>query len=251
MSGNAITVSAAPVLAVDGPGGAGKGTICRRLQQVTGWHLLDSGAIYRALAVAAGRAGLAIDQTEALAALARQLDLTFPPADHDDDASVLLDGEDVSARLRTEATGQLASQLAAVPALREALLQRQRDFRRPPGLIADGRDMGSVVFPDACLKVFLTATAEERARRRYNQLNQKGVDANLCDLLKSIEERDLRDRSRAAAPLVATADALEIDTTGLSIEAVVSRVQDALDAVLPRLASDESSGRPGDGSRQS
>jgi CMP/dCMP kinase len=227
-----VEAGAVPVLAVDGPGGAGKGTLCRRLRERTGWHLLDSGAIYRALAVAVGRDGQGLDDTVALGALARRLDLTFPPAAEDDDAAVLLDGEDVSARLRSEATAQLASRLAVMPAVREALLQRQRDFRRAPGLIADGRDMGSVVFPDACLKVFLTASAEERAGRRYKQLKKKGVDANLAVILQDIEERDRRDRSRAAAPLLATPDALEIDTTGLAIEAVVDRVWSALDAVL-------------------
>jgi len=240
MSGEQADV--VPVLAVDGPGGAGKGTLCRRLCERTGWHLLDSGAIYRALAVAVGRDGGSLEDTAALSALARRLDLIFPPAADDDDGAVLLDGEDVSARLRSEATGQLASRLAAMPVVREALLQRQRDFRRAPGLIADGRDMGSVVFPDACLKVFLTASAEERAARRYKQLKKKGVDANLETILRDIEERDRRDRSRAVAPLLATPDALEIETTGLAIEAVVDRVWSALSAALRQQHGDEECG---------
>lgn len=213
----------APVLAVDGPGGSGKGTVCRAVTEAMGWHLLDSGAIYRALAVAAGIRGLDASETGALVDLAHGLDVVFEP-EPDGAIRVLVDGEDVSVQLRSEQTGDLASRVAAVPEAREALLARQRAFRKPPGLVADGRDMGTVVFPDATLKIFLTASAEERARRRYNQLKEQGVDVSLADLLDEIAVRDERDRNRAVAPLRPAADAEELDTTGLSVDAVVERV---------------------------
>lgn len=213
----------APVLAVDGPGGSGKGTVCRAITEAMGWHLLDSGAIYRALAVAAGSRGLDAADTDALVSLARELDVVFEP-EPSGEIRVLVDGEDVSVRLRSEQTGDLASQVAAVPEARDALLDRQRAFRKAPGLVADGRDMGTVVFPDATLKIFLTASPEERARRRYNQLKEQGVDVSLADLLDEIAVRDERDRNRAVAPLKPAADAEEVDTTGLPVEAVVERV---------------------------
>nr|WP_216110744.1 (d)CMP kinase [Aquisalimonas asiatica] len=213
----------APVLAVDGPGGSGKGTVCRAVTEAMGWHLLDSGAIYRALAVAAGRRGLDVSDTAALVDLAHGLDVVFEPQP-DGTIRVLVDGDDVSVQLRSEQTGDLASRVAAVPAARDALLARQRAFRKPPGLVADGRDMGTVVFPDATLKIFLTASAEERALRRHNQLKEQGVDVSLADLLDEIAVRDERDRNRAVAPLVPAADAEELDTTGLSVDAVVERV---------------------------
>lgn len=215
----------APVLTVDGPGGSGKGTLCRLLSERLGWHLLDSGGIYRALAVAAARRGLDGDSGDSLVVLARELDVVFdPPSDALAEPTVRVDGEDVTRQLREEATGNLASQLAAIPAVRTALLQRQRDFRKPPGLVADGRDMGTVVFPDAPLKIFLTASAEERARRRHKQLKEQGVSGNLTSLLREITERDERDAKRSVAPLVAADDAKVVDTTGLSIDDVLARV---------------------------
>lgn len=216
-----------PVLAVDGPGGSGKGTICRAVQQATGWHLLDSGAIYRALAVAAVRRGLSADSGGGLEQLATELDVAFMPT-AGGETRVLVDGEDVTEEVRQEETGNLASQVAVLSAVRQALLQRQRDFRKAPGLVADGRDMGTVVFPDAEVKVFLTASPEERARRRHKQLKQQGVDGSLADLLREITERDERDRTRSVAPLVPASDAVRIDTTGLSIDAVVQRVMSLL-----------------------
>jgi cytidylate kinase len=188
-----------------------------------GWHFLDSGAIYRVLAHAALARGLDLADTAALAAAARELDLHFR-AGGADGVQVLLGGLDVTHAIRTEVAGNAASRVAAVPEVRTALLERQRAFRRPPGLVADGRDMGTVVFPDATLKLFLTASAEERARRRYNQLKEKGTGVSLPALLKDISERDERDRARAASPLVPAADAHLIDTTVMSIDAVFEQV---------------------------
>lgn len=218
-----MTNATIPVLAVDGPGGSGKGTVCRAVTEAMGWHLLDSGAIYRALAVAARNRGVDAAEPDRLAAVARALDVVFEPMS-DGDVRVLVDGEDVAQDLRSETTGDLASRVAAVPAARDALLQRQRDFRKAPGLVADGRDMGTVVFPDATVKVFLTASAEERALRRHKQLKDQGVDVSLASLLDEIAVRDERDRNREVAPLVPAADAEELDTTGVAVEEVVERV---------------------------
>jgi len=222
-------MSMARVITIDGPSGSGKGTISALLAERLGWHFLDSGAIYRALGIAALQRGLPLDQGPALVELAAGLDLVFR------DGGILLDGRDVSDEIRTEASGDAASRVAAIPEVRQALLGWQRDYAREPGLVADGRDMGSVVFPQAEVKIFLTATSEERARRRYKQLKEKGFDVNLRSLISEIEERDLRDRSRAVAPLKAPAAALEVDSTGLSIDEVFVRVLERVRETFPDL----------------
>lgn len=214
-----------PVVAIDGPSGSGKGTVCSRLARQLGWHLLDSGALYRLLALAAGRHGIALDNEAALETLAANLDVQFVAAvEGMHGQRILLEGEEVGDELRTEQAGAGASQVAALPGVRTALLQRQRDFRVAPGLIADGRDMGTVVFPDAPLKIFLTASAEERARRRYLQLKDKVPGANLSSLLEEIRARDERDTQRAVAPLKPASDAILLDSTELSIEQVLERI---------------------------
>ena len=217
--------SLAPVIAIDGPSGSGKGTVCSRLARELGWHLLDSGALYRLLALAAGRHGIALDNEAALETLAANLDVQFVAAQEGlHGQRILLEGEEVGDELRTEQAGAGASRVAVLPGVRSALLQRQRDFRVFPGLIADGRDMGTVVFADAPLKIFLTASAEERARRRYLQLKDKVADVNLTSLLEEIRARDERDTQRAVAPLIPAPDAILLDSTELSIEQVLERI---------------------------
>lgn len=214
-----------PVITIDGPGGSGKGTVSRILAKKLGWHFLDSGSLYRLVGLAAQRHAIALDNEPALETLAAHLDVQFD-TDEDVQIKVILEGEDVTDALRSEECGNDASRVAALPAVRLALLDRQRAFLEPPGLVADGRDMGTVVFPDAQLKVFLTASAKERATRRYKQLKDKGLDVNLGNLLKEIAERDVRDSTRSFAPMKAADDAIVVDTTGIGIDAVVQRLVD-------------------------
>ncbi|HEX2667295.1 MAG TPA: (d)CMP kinase [Gammaproteobacteria bacterium] len=214
-----------PVIAIDGPSGSGKGTIARAVAARLGWSLLDSGALYRLLAIAAQEAGAGIDAPATLGQLARSLRIEFSQ-DAAGGERILMDGKDVSLQVRAEATGEAASRLAVIPEVRAGLLDLQRGFRRAPGLVADGRDMGTVVFPDAGLKIFLTASVAERAQRRYNQLIEKGLTANLDGLFRDISARDERDRTRAISPLEPAADAVRLDTTGVGIGQVVARVME-------------------------
>ena len=214
----------APVITIDGPSGSGKGTVAGILAKRLGWNLLDSGALYRLLAFAAGNHGVALDNEALLEKLAAHLDVQFVGATDGKPARIILEGDEVTHAIRSEAVAAGASKVAALPAVRDAVLQRQRAFQEFPGLVADGRDMGTVVFPDAPLKVFLTASAEERARRRYLQLKAKGDDVSLSGLLDEIRARDERDTQRAIAPLKPAADAIQLDSTELSIEQVLERI---------------------------
>ncbi len=218
-----MTDKSVPVITIDGPGGSGKGTVGQCLAQELGWHFLDSGALYRILALAVQNQRVSLGQESALVTLAMDLDVSFK-MDPNREHHVLLDGAEVDEELRTEACGAVASQIAVLPGVRAALLGRQRAFRRPPGLVADGRDMGSVVFPDARVKIFLTASAEERGKRRYNQLKQKGLGANLPKLIMDIEDRDRRDAEREIAPLKPAPDAMVLDTTRLGVQEVLGEV---------------------------
>ena len=212
-----------PVITIDGPSGAGKGTIARIVAEQLGWRLLDSGAIYRVLAVATQHHHLNLDDEESLIPIAAHLDVQFE-INSQGESKTILEGEDVSHTIRTEDIGILASKVAAFPRVREALLRRQRAFKVAPGLVADGRDMGSVVFTKAPVKVFLTASAEERAQRRFNQLKAKGLDVKIGRLLDDIRQRDDRDSNREVAPLIPAEGALIIDSTSLSIQEVVNKV---------------------------
>ena len=215
---------AAPVICIDGPSGAGKGTLSQRLATDLGWHLLDSGALYRVVGFAGRLAAVSLEDSDAVAGIARSLDVDFRPTDGG--VSVWLSGEDVTAHLRTEEGGRDASTVAALPAVREALLLRQQELARPPGLIADGRDMGTVVFPRAPLKIFLTASAEARAERRFHQLQGMGESVSLARLLTDIQQRDARDQSRTVSPLVPAEDAIIIDSTALSADEVLQAARD-------------------------
>ena len=214
-----------PVIAIDGPSGSGKGTIARRVADALGYQLLDSGALYRLVALSARNAGISLEDGEKLAHLAVELDVRFD-SDEKGEERIWLGDENVTREIRTEEAGAGASAVARIPAVRDALLERQRAFQQPPGLVADGRDMGTHVFPDAVLKIFLTATAEERARRRHKQLKDKGLDVSLAALSRDIEDRDKRDSERSVAPLRPAEDARVLDSSGRTIEAVTETVLD-------------------------
>jgi len=222
VSETAIVDTDIPVIAIDGPGGSGKGTITTRLANHLGWHFLDSGALYRLTALAVMKEQAELDDEATLGEIAAKLNIRFET--EGGSVRALLDEEDVSDRLRQEDTGVLASRIAAIPAVRAALAGRQRRFRQFPGLVADGRDMGTVIFPDARLKIFLTASAEIRAERRYKQLKDKGESVNLTRLLREIKARDLRDQSRSVAPLRPAEDAVIIDSTNMNIDEVFDKV---------------------------
>ncbi|MGK9049897.1 (d)CMP kinase [Stutzerimonas chloritidismutans] len=213
-----------PVITIDGPSGSGKGTVAALLAGKLGWNFLDSGALYRLLAFAARNHGVDLTNEEALKVLAEHLDVQFGAARDGHGMIIILEGEEVTESIRNEQVGAGASQVAALPVVRTALLQRQKAFREAPGLVADGRDMGTVVFPDAPLKIFLTASAEERARRRYLQLKARGDDVNLASLLEEIRERDERDTQRAVAPLKPADDAVQLDSTTISIDEVLQKI---------------------------
>lgn len=219
-----------PVVTVDGPSGAGKGTLSSLLASKLGWHFLDSGAIYRVLAVATLHHDLPCDDEESIVPLATGLDVSFET--EGEGTRIILEGEDVTDDIRTEQVGAVASKVAALPRVREALMRRQRAFQHEPGLVADGRDMGTVVFPDAVVKIFLTASAEARAERRYAQLKEKGMDVNIARLLTDIQARDERDTQRAVAPLVPAEDAVIIDSTDLDISQVFEKAMDVINSRL-------------------
>lgn len=221
-----------PVVTIDGPSGSGKGSICQMLANQLGWHLLDSGALYRIVGLAAKRKGVSFDDEAELAELAAHLDIEFRPSKDGEPTAVILEGKDISAEVRSESSGELASKVAIHTLVRQALYELQHSFAKTPGLVADGRDMGTVIFPDAPVKIFLTASAEERADRRYKQLINKGESVNLAALLEDIRKRDERDMNRAVAPLVPAEDALVIDTTATAIEDVFDQVFGGVQSVF-------------------
>jgi cytidylate kinase len=210
-----------PVLTIDGPSGAGKGTISRLVAKKLGWHYLDSGSIYRSLAIATIEAGIKPDNVEAIISVAEKMDLAFECTD---ELIVILNQKNITSLLGTETTGNVASIIAAIPQVRSVLLQKQKDFRKMPGLVADGRDMGTVVFPDAEIKVYLTASTAQRAQRRYKQLKEKGIDVNIEMITSEIEDRDARDKGRETAPLTRASNAILIDSSDMTIEEVISQV---------------------------
>lgn len=225
----------ARIITVDGPSGTGKGTICSYLTDWLKWHFLDSGALYRVLALAAEKHQIKSDDEAALVKLAGNLNVEFKVAGAGSLVNVLLDEETVTDEIRTETCGNAASIIAPIAAVRKALLSRQRAFNKEPGLVADGRDMGTVVFPEAILKIYLTASAEERAERRYKQLKEKGISANLRDLSVEISARDERDSTRAVSPLKPAEDAIIVDTSSLDIDAVVAKISELVVNKIPDL----------------
>jgi cytidylate kinase len=213
-----------PVLTIDGPSGSGKGTISRMVANALGWHMLDSGALYRAVGFAASMEGLDLSDVDAVTRCAQTTKISFRDPKDGSETRVIVNGHDATDEIRTETCGAAASAIAAIPSVRTALLNKQHSFRKAPGLVADGRDMGTVIFPDALFKVFLTASAEERAKRRYKQLKEKGLGVTLAALLREIQARDVRDAERLVAPLKPAQGATLIDSTGMPIDAVVALV---------------------------
>ena len=225
MNATDATGKTVPVVTIDGPSGSGKGAVTAQIAEWSGFHVLDSGALYRLVGLAARRAGVSLDDERSLAEIATHLDTTFQPEDGEEDWAVYLGTEVVTALIRTDEAGVDASLVSQFSGVRGALIERQRAFKAAPGLIADGRDMGTIVFPDATLKIFLTASAEQRANRRYKQLKNKGMDVNFAALLESIQARDVRDMTRSVAPLVPAEDSVVIDSSELSLSEVVQRVR--------------------------